>query len=146
MKNVLTLREQIVETVNRLFVYTDYQDWDNLQLEVFADKVLVDMASMGAAKAELLDAKEVCLMWQKGFEGLDAIHHQAGNYIIKISDEVAEVTAYSIASHFKAAAKNGNTREFVGSYDLHLSSTKNGWRIDQFKYNLKYMTGNADLI
>ena len=43
-----TLREQIIEKVNQLFVYTDYQEWQKLQEEVFAEKVFFDMSSLGA--------------------------------------------------------------------------------------------------
>jgi hypothetical protein len=33
----------------------------------------------------------------------------------------------------------------VGSYNLHLIPTEGGWRIDIFKYNLKYVNGNLSL-
>ena len=46
-------REEIVETINKLFVYTDYQRWDDLQKEVFTEEVLFDMSSLGCEKATL---------------------------------------------------------------------------------------------
>jgi hypothetical protein len=33
----------------------------------------------------------------------------------------------------------------VGSYDLHLVKDDGGWKIDEFKFNLKFMEGNRDL-
>lgn len=145
MENQFTEREQIVETVSKLFVYTDNQEWTKLQEEVFTLNIELDMISMGAEKSEIVSSREICYRWEEAFEELDAIHHQAGNYIVKIDGDQAEVYAYSVASHYKAAAKKGKTREFVGSYDLHLSKKNEGWRIDRFKYNLKYSTGNRTL-
>ena len=145
MENQFTSREQIVETVNKLFVYTDNQEWIKLQDQVFTANVEVDMISMGAQKSELVSSREICYRWEKAFEELDAIHHQAGNYIVEIDGDQANVHAYSIASHYKESARKGNIREFIGSYDLHLAKINNDWRIDRFKYNLKYSTGNMTL-
>jgi len=146
-QNIYTLNSQqaITEVINKLFVYTDEQDWDKLQFEVFDSEVLFDMVSVGAEKVETLSAKDICNMWENGFQGLDAIHHQAGNYIITIQNKSAKVKAYSIASHFKKGATQVNVREFVGSYDIGLVEKENGWRINSFKYNLKYMSGNTEL-
>lgn len=131
-------REQVVEVLNGLFYYTDFQLWDNLQKEVFTDEVLLDMTSMGAEKAESLSSKQICDMWTEGFKGIDAIHHQPGNYIINMSENTADVKAYAIASHFRKEGDSGNETKFVGSYDFTLAKTSKGWRINTFKYNLKY--------
>jgi hypothetical protein len=145
MSNSFTEREQVVELINRLFYYTDHRDWNNLINEVFAEKVLLDMVSLGAKQAELLTPVQICKMWEEGFKGLDAIHHQAGNYIISIKGKSADVKAYAIATHYKKDATKGAIREFIGSYGFHLVKGETGWRIDKFRYNLKYMVGNADL-
>jgi hypothetical protein len=138
-------RVAITDVVNKLFVYTDNLQWEELISEVFTQQVMFDVTSMGAEKAENLPAYKITEMWDAGLKDLDAVHHQAGNYIIEINNEEADVLAYSIASHYSKDAKNGTTREFVGSYNLHLKKTENGWRIDGFKYNLKYMSGNNEL-
>jgi hypothetical protein len=143
--NTLNSQQAITEVINKLFVYTDERDWDKLQFEVFDKEVLFDMVSVGAEKVETKLAKDICNMWKNGFQGLDAIHHQAGNYIIEIENKNAKVKAYSIASHFKKEATQGNVREFIGSYDIGLVQKESGWRINSFKYNLKYMIGNTEL-
>ena len=142
---VYTEREQVVEVLNRLFYYTDYQLWNQLKEEVFADEVLLDMTSLGALKAEKMTAQQICDEWAKGFEGLDAIHHQAGNYIIDINGPSAEVKAYARATHYKKDTSNGSTREFVGSYDFTLNKTGGNWQLVSFRFNVKYMEGNLDL-
>ena len=84
-------------------------------------------------------------MWEAGLGGLDAIHHQAGHYLITVQGNKADIFGYGIASHYKKAAAKGNTRTFVDSYDLKAERSAEGWRLSQFKFNLKYMEGNASL-
>jgi hypothetical protein len=142
----LSKREAIIEVINRLFIYTDFQDWEKLLSEVFAAEVLFDMSSAGGPSATKLPPGKICDMWRDGFKGIDAIHHQAGNYLVRIFDDVnAEVTCYAVATHYKKSASKGNVREFVGSYNIGLVFTDQGWRINAFRYNLKYMNGNVDL-
>ena len=137
-------REQMVEVVNKLFIYTDYQKWDKLLNEVFTGNILFDMSSLGQ-EIKTITAKEVCEIWQRGFEGLDSVNHLTGNYLVTINGETADVFAYGTATHYKNSAIQGKTREFTGSYDLHLTKVLQGWRIDVFKYNLKFMDGNLEL-
>jgi len=140
-----TLREQIIEIVNRLFVYTDNQQWDRLQKEVFSEKVWLDMSSLQGPK-DSFSAKAICDMWQEGFRDLDAVNHLGGNYLVTLSgNDAASVLAYATATHYKESAEHGKTREFVGTYDLKLTRGPLGWRIDSFRYNLKYMNGNLGL-
>jgi hypothetical protein len=139
-------REEIVELVNKLFVYTDAQQWSKLLKEVFKETVKFDMSSMGAGPAKEISAASVCDMWRNGFSNIDQVHHQSGNFIVDFKGDIeADIFCYAIASHFKRSAKKGNTREFVGSYELHASFTDQGWRLDSFKYNLKYVGGNEEL-
>ena len=147
MNEQFSLREQIIEVVNKLFVYTNNRQWDKIIDEAFTDSVLVDMSSAGGSEAASLSAKEICDNWNKGLQGIDALHHQAGNYLLTINNTEATVEAYAIAIHFKEKAKHGKTREFVGSYNLSLSNIQGkGWRINSFKYNLKFIDGNVNLL
>ena len=138
-------REQIVEIVNKLFVYTDGQRWEDLQKEVFAKEVDLDMSSLNGPE-ERFSSAAICDMWKEGFKDIDAINHLGGNYIVNLkNDNKAHVHAYATATHYKQSAKNGTTREFVGTYDLELSKIEHGWRIHSFTYHLKYMQGNLRL-
>ncbi|MBT1701134.1 nuclear transport factor 2 family protein [Fulvivirgaceae bacterium PWU4] len=139
-------REELIELANKLFVYTDSRQWQRLLGEVFKEEVLFDMASAGAGPAKTLSASVICDMWNNGFAGIDQVHHQSGNFIVDFkSDTEAAIFCYAIASHYKQAATQGKTREFIGSYELHASLTDLGWRLDGFKYNLKYINGNVEL-
>ena len=76
-----SVRDEVVEVVNKLFIYTDMQDWEKLQGEVFSNDVFFDMSSLGGKKAEI-SSKEICEIWRNGFKGLDAVYHLAGNYLV----------------------------------------------------------------
>lgn len=142
--NSFSEREQIIEVVNKLFIYTDHLYWNKLQNEVFSKFVHLDMTSMGGEARELL-AQEICENWQKGFQGIDSVNHLGGNYLVTINGHKAEVFAYATATHYKKNTKKGNTRDFVGTYQLQLVKNPEGWRIDRMKYNLRYATGNLQL-
>ncbi|MEP6951112.1 MAG: nuclear transport factor 2 family protein [Ginsengibacter sp.] len=73
------------------------------------------------------------------------MHHQAGHYLIKVDGDSADTYAYAVANHYKKSTLKGNSRLFVGSYDLTALNTTNGWRLSSFKYNLKYIDGNVSL-
>jgi hypothetical protein len=140
-----SVRDEIIEVVNKLFIYTDSLQWDKLEKEVFTEKVFFDMSSLGGDKEEK-SAVAICALWAKGFEGIDSVNHLAGNYLVTIDNISAVVFAYATATHYKASAVNGKTREFTGTYDIRLARVPGGWRINHFKYDLKYMTGNAELV
>ncbi|GHB80854.1 nuclear transport factor 2 family protein [Persicitalea jodogahamensis] len=139
-----TEREQIIEVVNRLFVYTDQQRWEALQEEVFTGHVQFDMSSMGDESKELT-SQEICEYWSKVFDGVDSVNHLAGNHLVTIVDNSAEVFVYATATHFKESASEGKIREYFGTYNLHLKHMTEGWRIDSFKYELKFSAGNSQL-
>jgi hypothetical protein len=139
-----SIRDEVVEVINKLFIYTDMQDWEKLQNEVFSNDVFFDMSSLGGKKAET-SSKEICEIWENGFIGIDSVNHLAGNYLVQINDHIATVFAYATATHYKESATNGKTREFVGTYHISLMKHGIGWRIYQFKYDLKFISGNIDL-
>ena len=136
---------ELTELANKLFMYCDGQQWKLLLEEVFVQTIWFDMSSAGGNKPQLVEASDICKMWADGFAGLDAIHHQAGHYLINISGNKADIFAYAVATHYKKTATKGPTRSFVGSYDLRAELTSKGWRLSQFKYNLKYIGGNISL-
>lgn len=145
MDQLLKDKIELTELANKLFMYTDARQWQLLQSEVFAAEILFDMQSLSGQPPEMMHAKAVCSLWENGFAGIDAVHHQAGHYLITVIGNEADIYAYAIALHYKKAATSGNTRSFTGSYDLKALITERGWRLSQFKYNFKFIYGNAEL-
>ena len=135
---------EVTTLVNKLYVYTDEQNWKGLLEEVFTEEVNLNMTSLGGV-AETMTSQAIADMWSAGFKELDAVNHLGGNYLITTEGSTGEVFAYATATHYKAAAKEGTTRTFVGTYNLGLEKVNGEWRIGAFKYNLKYMTGNIEL-
>jgi hypothetical protein len=136
---------ELAELANKLFMYCDARQWPRMLGEVFSETIWFDASSAGAGAPASMTARAVCDMWNDGFTGIDAIHHQAGQYVVELTKGGADIFAYAVATHYKKAATKGNTRTFVGSYDLKAVRMAGGWRLNQFKYNLKYIDGNASL-
>ncbi len=141
----MTTREAIIETVNRLFIHTDNEEWDELKSKVFTPHVDFDMSAMGGKKMDTT-SEVICDTWAEGFKGLDAMNHLAGNFLVSEEDEhTATVFCYATATHYKESATKGKTRTYVGTYNLGLTKTSGGWRINRFAYKLKYEAGNVKL-
>jgi len=140
----LTEKDHVISTVNRLFIHTDNCDWDRVR-ECFAPTVVFDMTSVVGGEAIELTPDDIVNSWAEGLEHLEAIHHQAGNYLVDVAGPEAAVFCYGIAQHYLPNDTGRNTRSFVGSYDFHLVKDEEAWRIDQFKFNLKYIDGNQNL-
>jgi hypothetical protein len=67
------------------------KQWDQLLKEIFTSAIWFDASSAGAGEPHSIEAKDVCKMWDDGFAGLDAVHHQAGHYIITVEGDKADI-------------------------------------------------------
>ena len=130
--------------MDSLFISTDNRDWRAVK-DIFADKVHFDMTSLAGGDPVTLTSQEIVDAWDKGLKALKAVHHQIGNYRIMIENNEAQVFCYGIAFHYLPNKTKRNTRTFVGSYDFHLVKNEGQWKIDRFKFNLKFIEGNLDL-
>lgn len=137
-------KDAVKNRVEQLFIATDNRDWLAVK-DVFADKVHFDMTSLAGGQPVTLTSQEIVDAWDKGLKALKAVHHQTGNYQITIQNNAANVFCYGIAFHYLPNKTNRNTRTFVGSYDFHLIKNEGKWKIDRFKFNLKFLEGNLDL-
>jgi len=140
----LVEQNEITTIANRLFICTDNRDWSCVK-DVFAPEVLFDMTSLSGGEPLKMTPEQITNTWDQGLKSLKAIHHQAGNYQITVGDKEADLFCYGIAYHYLPNPTNQNTRTFVGSYNMHLVQTDIGWKIDRFKFNLKFIDGNKDL-
>ena len=137
-------KEQVIQKVTELFVFTDQRNWEKVE-HCFAPKVLFDMTSMAGGDPVQLTPQDISAAWDEGLKALQAIHHQVGNFLVTLNGDEAEVFCYGIASHYLENFSGQNTRVFVGSYDFHLIRLQQEWKIDRFRFNLKYIDGNKDL-
>ncbi|MDQ5857780.1 MAG: nuclear transport factor 2 family protein [Acidobacteriota bacterium] len=138
-------RQDVEDVVVRLFVATDRRDWATVEA-CLADTVILDMTSMAGGEPARMTAGEVVAMWTKGLEPIDHVHHQVGNFQIDVDRDRASVFCYGIALHYREKISNSSkSRTFVGSYDIHLARTEGKWRIELFRFNLKFIEGNREL-
>jgi hypothetical protein len=141
---VLLEKDAVIGVLNQLFIGTDNRDWAKVKT-CFTDEVLFDMTSVTGGEPATMTSQQIVEGWDQGLKDLKAVHHQAGNYVVNLNNNEAEAFCYGVAFHYLPNKTNQNTRTFVGSYNFHLTKTGNAWRIDQFKFNLKYIDGNANL-
>jgi hypothetical protein len=140
----LVQKDEIIDVVNNLFICTDEKKWEDVK-NIFADKVLFDMTSLSGGVPATLTPQQIVDGWDTGLKKLKATHHQVGNYRVGLNGREADLFCYGIAFHYLPNPTNSNVRTFVGSYDFHLIKTETGWKIDKFKFNIKYIDGNKDL-
>jgi hypothetical protein len=141
---LLLEKDRIIDTINQLFISTDKRDWPGVR-RCFADSVLFDMTSLAGGKPTPMTPEQISAVWEQGLRPIESIHHQAGNYRVDIHGEQATAFCYGIALHYRRTRSGQNTRTFVGSYDFHLLRLEGRWRIDSFRFNLKFLDGNLEL-
>lgn len=137
-------RTRIVELINELFIGTDNRDW-TLVRRCLAPSVLFDMSSVGGGPPRQTTPDEIVALWDAGLKPLKAVHHQAGNHLVRVSGRHADAFCYGIAIHWLPGPGTANSRTFVGSYDFGLTKTGGAWAISSFRFNLKFIDGNPDL-
>ncbi len=141
----LVARQQITDCIIRLFVATDNRDWAGVRA-CLTDSVYFDMTSVAGGEPATVAAEQIVAGWTEGLAPIEFIHHQAGNFRITVRGGEADASCYGIAMHYRRTPSDRNTRTFVGSYDFTLvNGSDEPWRISAFRFNLKFIDGNAGL-
>lgn len=138
-------RVEVEDQVVKMFVATDERDWSALEA-CFTDPFVLDMTSMVGGSPLNMTPQQVASAWAEGFKSLTHVHHQIGNLRTRVADGAATVWCYGVALHHRSTvATDAKTRRFVGSYEIDLRVTVDGWRISRLKFNLKFIDGNLNL-
>jgi SnoaL-like domain len=135
---------RVAQVINTLFVSTDRRDWARVR-GCFAPRVAFDMSSLGGGPEEQVSADQIAAGWEAGLKPIDSVHHQIGNMSIAVTGTEATASCYGIAYHYRRATSGRNTRLFVGTYDIRLQLQDATWRIDRFRFNLRFIDGNTEL-
>lgn len=138
------MHDAIIDRINELFISTDQRAWDRV-LACFTPIVTFDMSSLTGQPAQAVPAETIVDGWKTGLAPIESVHHQAGNYRVDADERTATAFCYAIAYHYRRTTSGRNTRVFVGSYDFHLVRDGDDWRIDLFRFNLKFIDGNGAL-
>jgi hypothetical protein len=140
----LAARTAVEDAVVRMFVATDERDWPQLE-DCFTNPFILDMTSMlGGSPAEMTP-RQVAEAWATGFKPLDHVHHQIGNLRTEVTGDKALLKCHGVALHHRRQASGLKSRVFVGSYEIHLNSFPERWRIARLVFKLKFIDGNLEL-
>jgi hypothetical protein len=137
-------KDRIGEVVNTLFVATDARDWERVR-GCFTEKVAFDMTSLVGGSPSVLSPAEIAAGWESGLAPIESVHHQTGNLSVRRDGGEASASCYGIAYHYRRTQSGRSTRVFVGSYDFHLQRREDGWKIDLFRFKVKFVEGNLEL-
>jgi hypothetical protein len=137
-------KDRIIDAITELFLATDRRDRLAVR-RCFSDSVTFDMTSLVGGGPARLTPAQIAAGWEEGLRPVEHIHHQAGNFQVDLEGEQATAFCYALASHYRRTRSGRNSRVFVGSYDIHLLQKGGRWLIDSFRFNLKYIDGNAEL-
>ena len=130
-------RLAVIETVDRLFVFTDRKDWEEVRA-LFADEVHFDMTSLGQGEPTTMTPKQITDTWRVGLRDVPVVHHQSSNHLVTLVGDEALVFCYATATHHRPDTAKPLTT-IVGSYDLRLTRGATGWLITQFRFTKKYV-------
>ena len=89
-------------------MYRGRHEWENPSAK-FSPTWFFDMSSMGPGDPSHLPLNKFVIYGKTASTGIDAVHHQAGNYPVSMNKTETVVDAYAIATHYKKAATQGNT-------------------------------------
>lgn len=144
MTEAMIERGRIADVIYTLIVATDKRDWTAVRA-CFTAEVDFDMTSLVGGTPQRLTPEAVASAWDTGLRPIEAVHHQAGNLMVEVGADEAAASCYGIAYHYRKTRSGKNTRLFVGSYDFHLRLLEGKWRIDLFRFNVKFVDGNLEL-
>jgi hypothetical protein len=135
---------QIVHLINTLFLSLDEKEWEKVE-DCFAPTVEFDISAIDRHQEKTLTPEAIVEQWKDDLNKIDAMHHQTGNYTVSLDGITAEVVCTGSSTQFRANVKGGNTLTHFGSYHLHMIRGLEEWKIDKFKFQLKFFEGNKDL-
>lgn len=137
----MTQEQQVSETVSKLFIYMDNNDWPKLK-KLFTKHLVFDYSSINNKPAKRIHRDQLIKKWKGFLPGFDYTHHQIGNMVAKVKDKRAAVFCYTTINHFIADEDDGELWEIVGDFNLSLRKYGKKWLVTKMKFNLKYQLGN----
>ena len=132
--------QDIANAVARYFARVDQRDWDGTKA-LMINPFHLDYASFGGGKPADLNPADILAAWSGLLPGFDHTHHQIGNLDIKTYGDSAHVSCYVTASH----SIDERVWTVVGTYNIPLVRTGEGWKLSGIQLLFKYQAGETDL-
>jgi hypothetical protein len=123
----------------------DTKDWP-LARALFADRLRLDMSSLGAGPAAEIAADDLVAAWRRAFQGGKTSLHLRTNHLPRIEGDAATMTSHGYAWNRLPAGVLGAEPalwEVWGVYDYRAVRTPAGWRISAFTFTATHQRGDA---
>ncbi len=144
--NLLSQRQEIEETVDRLGLHLDAKEWLELG-EVLAETVELDYVSLFGGQIEHLICAEVIDRWKTQLTPLKATQHVITNLHITIqADNTATCACNVVATHVRPNPLGDSLWTVGGRYDFQLLHEGGRWRISAIKLTVLWTTGNPQVL
>jgi hypothetical protein len=144
--NLLSQRQEIEETVDRLGLHLDAKEWLELG-EILAEIVELDYVSLFGGQVERLSRAEVIDRWKTQLPPLKATQHIITNLHITIkADNTADCAANVLATHVRPNPLGDALWTVGGRYDFQLVHDGGRWKISAIKLTVLWTTGNPQVV
>lgn len=150
--NVSTATDQlaITDTVIRMGWYLDRREWAAFAA-LFTDRVYTDYTALWGGTPreggvdELLST-EAQGSWRRTMDGLEATQHLITNVLVDIDGDRATATANVVGVHRLTNPHGSPLWTVGGTYELGLTRTEHGWRINAITQRLSWVDGNQQVL
>jgi len=143
--NLLSQRQEIEETIDRLGLHIDAKEWLELG-EVLSETVELDYVSLFGGQIEHLTREQVISRWKTNLAPLKATQHVITNLHITIRDNTAECAANVVATHVRPNPMGDALWTVGGRYDFRLMHENGRWKISAIKLTVLWTTGNPQVL
>lgn len=137
-------QQAILDTIHRLFIYTDSRNWDALK-DCFQEAFVLDYSSMNGVAPMTTTPEQVIDNWSNFLPGFEATHHQISNPIIRLEGWRASAFCNGTAAHFLPNPSGQNVWTVYGTYDFELQQNNAQWRVSKMAFRFKFQDGNLQL-
>ena len=143
--NLMSQRQEIEETVDRLGLHIDAKEWLELG-EILSETVELDYVSLFGGQVEQLSRADVIERWKANLSPLKATQHVITNLHVTIRDNTADCAANVVATHVRPNPMGDALWTVGGRYDFRLLHDSGRWRISAIKLTVLWTTGNPQVL
>ncbi|WP_158639134.1 nuclear transport factor 2 family protein [Elioraea rosea] len=129
---------------DRLDHAVDTKDWALARAQ-FADRLRLDMSSLGAGPAAEVAANDLIAGWRRAFQGAKTSLHLRTNHLARIDGDTAVLTSHGYAWNRLPAGMLGAEPalwEVWGTYEHRFTRGTAGWQIVGFTFTATHERGD----
>jgi hypothetical protein len=123
----------------------DTKDWALARAQ-FAERVRLDMSSLGGGPPAEIAADDLVAAWRRAFQGGKTSLHLRTNHLVRLEGDAASMTSHGYAWNRLPGGVLGPEPalwEVWGRYDYRAVRGPEGWRITAFTFNALHQRGDV---